>query len=278
MTATTTPSRTPRALSAGTMLSGGALIALVGLFALLSVQMYAETLSDAAYAASYWFGTSLQILFALVIIFVALRIGWGQHVGKQWFFVGLGVAAYAAGDIAWTILDLHLGLDPYPSVADLFYTLEYAFFFIAMVLAVRSYRSITDLRTPVIIGAVISVVAAAAMYFLLLKPYIFAAGVEELGTWGLVVSTLYPLGDVFFMLGPAMTLAIVIMRLGAGRLAWPWWIVVVGALVFSMADSLYSYADWSGAGSSTLLEMGWMSANLLFALAALVARDVYRVR
>ncbi|MDO8880491.1 MAG: hypothetical protein Q7W44_06805 [Coriobacteriia bacterium] len=278
MTATTARSRTPRALSAGTILTGGALIALVSLFALLSVQMYAGALSDAAYAASYWFGTSLQILFALVIIFVALRIGWGQHVGKQWLFVGLGVTAYAVGDIAWTILDLHLGLDPYPSVADVFYTLEYAFFFIAMVLAVRSYRSITDLRTPLIIGAVISVVAAAAMYFLLLKPYIFAAGVEELGTWGLVISTLYPLGDVFFMLAPAMTLAIVIMRLGAGRLAWPWWIVVVGALVFSVVDSLYSYADWSGAGSSTLLEMGWMSANLLFALAALVARDVYRVR
>jgi hypothetical protein len=116
------------------------------------------------------------------------------------------------------------------------------------------------------------------LYFALLNPYIFDAGVEELGFWGLIVSTLYPLGDVFFMLGPAIVLALVIMQLGAGKLAWPWWIVVAGALVFSVADSLYSFADWSGAGSSTALEMGWMSANLLFAIAALVARDVYRVR
>ena len=83
---------------------------------------------------------------------------------------------------------------------------------------------------------------------------------------------------VTLKLAPAVTLALVIRQLGAGRLAWPWWIVVVGALVFAVADSLYSYVDWSGAGSSTLLDLGWMSANLLFAVAALVARDVYRVR
>ena len=278
MSSPTAPSRVSRPLSTGTMGFGVVLVALVAFFAYLSVQMYAETLSDGAYAAAYWFGTSLQVLFAAVIAFVALRIGWGQNVGKQWLFIGLGVAAYAVGDIAWTILDLHLGVDPYPSVADIFYTLEYVFFFAAMVLAIRSYRAITDLRRPVIIGGIISVVAAAGMFFFLLDPYIFAAGVEELGTWGLVVSTLYPLGDVFFMLGPAITLALVIRQLGAGRLAWPWWLVVAGAFVFSIADSLYSFADWSGAGSSTLLEMGWMSANLLFALAALVARDIYRVR
>ena len=54
--------------------------------------------------------------------------------------------------------------------------------------------------------------------------------------------------------------------------------MVVGALVFAVADSGFAFADWAGAGSSTLLEMGWMTANLLFAIAALVARDVYRVR
>lgn len=278
MSATPTAARVSRPISNSTLVFGAVLIGLVAIFAFLSVQMYAETLSEGAYAAAYWFGTALQILFAVVVITVALNIGWGQHVGKQWLLIGLGVAAYAIGDIIWTVLDLHMGLDPYPSVADVFYTLEYAFFFIAIVLAIRSYSAITSLRKPLAIGAVISAAAAALLFFTLLNPYIFDAGVEELGFWGLVVSTLYPLGDVFFMLGPSIVLALVIMQLGAGKLAWPWWLVVAGALVFSIADSLYSFADWSGAGSSTLLEMGWLSANLLFALAALVARDVYRVR
>ncbi|MBF4509352.1 MAG: hypothetical protein ISP10_02560 [Aeromicrobium sp.] len=267
-----------RGLSASTLLVGGAMTALVAVYGVLSHLMFTEQLTGGAYAAAYWYGTSLQVLFAIVIISVGLMIGWHQHVGKQWTLLGIGVACYAVGDIIWTVLDLHLGIEPYPSAADVFYTLEYVFFLAALVLAIRSYSGITKVRTPVYVGLLVSGVAAAVLYFVLLRPYIFAAGVAELGLWGFVMSTLYPLGDVFFMLGPAVALTLIIGQLGAGKLAWPWWLVVAGALVFSLADSMYSYADWSGAGSSALMEMGWMTANLLFALAALVARDVYRVR
>ena len=123
------------------------LVALTALFGWLSSLMYADALSEAAYTAAYWYGTGLQVVFAVVIVLVALGIGLHQHVGKQWLFVGLGVVAYALGDITWTILDLHMGLDPYPSIADIFYTLEYVFFFTAIVLAIRSYRALTDLQT-----------------------------------------------------------------------------------------------------------------------------------
>lgn len=273
-----TSSRSSAVISRGTLVGGGILVGLVALFAFLSTQMYADVLTEAQYAAAYWFGTSLQGLFALVIVAVAVRIGLRQGVGRQWLLIGAGVAAYAIGDIIWTVYEVHLGIDPYPSVADIFYTLEYPLFLAAVALAIASYREIVRLRAPVIAGVVVSLVAASFLYFRLLGPYIFAAGVEELGFWGFVVSTLYPLGDVFFMIGPALTLALVIRTLGAGRLGWPWWIVVTGALVFAAADSVYAYNDWAGIGSNTLLDLGWITANLLFAIAALVARDVYRVR
>jgi len=270
------PARPGQILTPRTITLIAVLVALTALFGWLSSLMYADALSDAAYAAAYWYGTGLQVVFAVVIVLVALGIGLHQHVGKQWLFVGLGVVAYALGDITWTILDLHMGLDPYPSIADIFYTLEYVFFFAAIVLAIRSYRALTSLRGPVVFGLLVGGVAAAVIYLSLLRPYILPAGAEELGLWGLVVSTLYPVGDVFLMLAPAVTLAIVIMRLGAGRLAWPWWLVVVGAFVFSLTDSFYSYVDWAGTGSNVFLDMGWMVANLIFAVAALVARNIYR--
>ena len=260
------------------MLGGGALVGLVALFAFLSTQMYAGSLTEGQYAASYWFGTTLQVVFAVVIIAVSVAIGLRQGVGRQWLLIGAGVASYAVGDIIWTVFDLHLNIDPYPSIADIFYTLEYPLFLAAVALAIASYRQIVKLRAPMIAGVVVSLAGAALVYFVLLQPYIFDAGVAELGFWGLVVSTLYPLGDVFFMIGPALTLALVIKSLGAGRLGWPWWIVVVGALVFAASDSVFAYNDWAGSGSSALLDLGWITANLLFAIAALVARDVYRVR
>jgi len=273
-----TTARKNRIMAPGTYVSAGVLIGLTAIYWLLSTQMYADALSDTAYAMSYWFGTLLQVIFAVVIVSVALRIGLDQGVGKQWLFVGLGVTAFAVGDIIWTVLELHMGLDPYPSLADPFYVLQYIFFTAAVVLAIRSYRHLTPVRTPIIIAAIVAIILGIVVYVALLAPHIFPAGTAELGFWGLVVSTLYPLGDVFFILAPALALALVIRQLGAGRLGWPWWVIVVGAIIYAFTDAFYSYADWSGSGLTVTLEMGWAVANLTFALAALVARDVYRVR
>lgn len=276
-----TPATTARknsVITPTTYVWAGVLIGLAALYGFLSTQMYADALSETAYALSYWFGTLLQVTFAVVIIAVALRIGLNQGVGKQWLLVGLGVASFAIGDVIWTVLELHMGLDPYPSLADPFYVLQYVFFIAAMALAIRSYRHLTPVRTPIIIAGVVAFILAGIVYAALLGPHIFPAGTAELGFWGLVVSTLYPLGDVFFVFAPALALALVIRQLGAGRLGWPWWVVIIGAVVYALTDAGYSYADWAGLGLTSTLEMGWVAANLIFALAALVARDVYRVQ
>jgi len=240
--------------------------------------MESPTLSDALYNAYYIYGIALQPIFAAVILAVAASIGLRQSVGRQWLLLGLGVAMFAVGDIIWMTFELFLGIDPYPSIADLFYAAEYAFFLAAIILAVRAYSGLVKTRVAIIAGSVVAVAGTALLYVLLLGPYIFPAGVAELGFWGLVVSTLYPVGDIVFMLAPAATLASVVAQLGAGRLARPWWVVVAGALMFAFADSFYAFADWAGTGITPAMDMGWIAANLLFAVAALVARNAYRSR
>ena len=54
-------------------------------------------------------------------------------------------------------------------------------------------------------------------------------------------------------------------------------LVVVGALVFSLVDSFFVYAEWAGTGITPAMDMGYVIANLLFACAALVAKDAYRI-
>ncbi|MRR12011.1 hypothetical protein EG835_05975 [bacterium] len=243
--------------------------------AYLPLRLLMDTeVSTALYNAFYMYGTALQVLFAAVILFVAFSVGVSQSVGRQWLLLGVGVAMFALGDIAWTAFELFLGIDPYPSIADVFYTAEYVFFLAAIVLAVRAYSGLVKIKRPVLVGAVVAVVGTAVVYLLLLRPYIFAdsTGLE------LIVSTLYPVGDVVLMLAPAVTLALVVAQLGAGRLARPWWVVVAGALVFAFADSFYSYADWAGTGLTAAMDMGWLVANMLFAMAALVARRVFSIQ
>jgi len=254
------------------------LIALSALYVPLRAAMESPTISDALYNASYLYGTALQIVFAAVIVAVAVTIGMKQSVGRQWMLLGLGVTMYAIGDICWTLFELFLGIDPYPSIADVFYTTEYVFFLAAIMLAIRAYSGLVSTKRPLLVGAVVAVIGAAVLYFALMQPYILPAGVEELGLWGLIVSILYPVGDVVLMLAPAVALALVVMQLGAGRLARPWWLVVAGALVFALVDSFFVYTDWAGMVYTWTLDIGYMAANLLFAVAALVAKDAYRVK
>lgn len=253
------------------------LVVLSALYLPLRYVMGMDSVSDALYNAAYLYGTTLQIVLAASIVAVAVTIGMKQSVGRQWLLLGLGVALYAAGDVAWTLFDLFLGIDPYPSIADIFYTAEYIFFFAAIALAIRAYSGLVKTRIPMLVGAAVAAVGLAVVYFVLLAPYIIPAGAEELGLWGFVVSTIYPVADIALMLAPAVALALVVRQLGAGRLARPWWVVVVGALVFSLVDSFFVYADWAGTGLTPAMDMGYVIANLLFACAALVAKDAYRI-
>lgn len=265
-----------RVISALTIALALGLGALLVLYGFLNAQTYAEVLSESAGNAVYVFGTSLAVLPALIMLWVAFSIGLGHSVGRQWLLLALATTSFALGDIVWTVIELVLGQDPYPSAADLFYVLVYAFFLAGIVIAIRSYRGFVDIKRPLILATVVSVVSAALVYAALLRPYVFAAGVEELGAAGLFVSTFYPLADVMLMLSPAIGLALVIGQLGAGRFAWPWWIVIGGAMVFTVTDSFYSYADWAGVGTTMLLDLGWIAALMLLAIASLVARDVFK--
>lgn len=265
-----------------TRLPAAASITLLALLALayvpLRLLMESPDLSDGLYSAFYIYGIALQPLFAAIIIGVAVKIGLKESVGRQWLFLGLGVAMFAVGDVLWMVFELFMKIDPYPSAADVFYVAEYFFFLVAIVMAIRAYSGLVKTRTALLASVAVATVGVIAVYLLLLRPYIFPAGVEELGFLGLFVSTLYPVGDIIFMLAPAIALALVVAQLRAGALARPWWLVVAGALVFALADSLYAYADWAGTGVTWIMDVGWIAANLLFAIAALVARDAYRAR
>lgn len=253
------------------------LIVLSLLYLPLRYLMEMESTSAALYNAAYLYGTALQIVLAASIVAVAVTIGMKQSVGRQWLLIGLGVSLYAAGDVAWTLFDLFLGIDPYPSIADVFYTAEYVFFFAAIALAIRAYSGLVKTRIPMLVGTAVAAVGLAIVYFVLLAPYIIPEGVESLGLWGFAVSIIYPVADIALMLAPAVALALVVRQLGAGRLARPWWVIVVGALVFALVDSFFVYAEWAGTGLTPAMDMGYVIANLLFACAALVAKDAYRV-
>jgi hypothetical protein len=270
----------PQKASKPSSISGTTWIVSIVLLGLLAVYYYfnyqafwEESLSETAYNVVYVSGLFFNVAAFAIMMWVAFGFEKGETLRKVWLLMALGVAMYAIGDFVWTYIELVQELDPYPSVADVFYMLEYPFFVAAMGIAIASYRKIVNLTGPIVIGLLVGAAAIVGIYFVLLEPYIFAEEADFAYTF---VSAGYPVFDILFMAVPALILALTVGKLGAGRWAWPWWIVAVGGFVFAITDSYYSYVDWVGLDYPPILDIGWYGSSVLLAIAALVARDVYR--
>lgn len=216
--------------------------------------------------------TGLVGMSAAFILFVAGRLGLGA-VGRPWLWIGLSCVSFAVGDAIWSFTELGLGRQvAYPGLPDLFYILVYPLIAIGLTRALLNYRTLVNMRVPVAIAISTGAVVCGVVYFGFLRPYVLAVGLAPAEA---ALSSFYPLADVIFALTPALAVALVVSKLGGGRLGWPWWAVIVGVLVFASADSAYSYLaarDLYVAGS--LVDFGWILANAFMAFGAAIALDL----
>jgi hypothetical protein len=247
----------------------------VALFAIVTGFMVSGALAEEPMLIVSDFGSfAVQAVCAGVIIATAVSYGRGERVARPWWLIGLAIASYALGDLAWAYIEVVLKADPWPSIADAFYGLEYVFMFAGILLAALAYRHVSSVRLPLIVAALTSIGLAIALYFAVLLPGVFSADGTVLEK---AVSAGYPLADTLLLVGPALFVALLLVPLGTGRLAWPWWIVAAGAVLLAASDTVYAVqTTFETYTSGSLIDYGWMAASVVIAFGALVARDVAR--
>lgn len=216
----------------------------------------------------------MPLAMAALILPFAVSFARGA-IRTQWTLFGLGMLSVGVGNVIFVVLYWVTGKDPYPSVADVFTLTGYALFATAMYLAVHAYRKLLDIKKPLLIAAVVAIVAMAFVWIAVIDPYVISApeGSQSLATR--VLNTLYPVLDVFVLFMPAVTLGLLLGRLGAGRVAWPWWFVVSSATILALTDTIFAYATYVGARRTPIIDSGYALASMLLGLAVLVAWDVY---
>lgn len=197
-------------------------------------------------------------------------------IRRQWTLFGAGMLSMAIGNVILIVLYAMTGKDPYPSVGDIFTLAGYCFFAAAFALAISAYRGLLDIRPSMIGGAIISAAAMALVYFAVIGPYVIFAPAATQSLVTRVMNTLYPVLDTLVLLAPAVTLGLILWKLGAGRLAWPWWLVVASAAILGITDTVFAYSTYVGIGRTPLIDTGYGLAPLLLGFAVLVARDLYR--
>jgi hypothetical protein len=262
-------------ISPGTRIAGAVMALAVAVLTMLDYYSSTGALGEAGqYVLAVL--TLVPLAVAVIIVPVARSLGQGGTIRTQWTLFGMAMLSVGIGNVIFITLYITTGKDPYPSVADVFTLAMYAVLSAGFFLSIRAYKGLLDLRRPMLIAASVSSVVMAIVYFAVIGPYVvFApAGSQPLVTR--IFNTAYPVMDAFLLLLPSIALGLLASKLGAGRLAWPAWLVVAGASTLAVTDTVFAYAGYIGAGRTPVIDAGYAVAPMLLGLAVLVARDVYR--
>jgi diguanylate cyclase (GGDEF)-like protein len=206
---------------------------------------------------SGWIYNGTEVGAAALVLARALLV---PRERLAWSLLALGIAAFAAGDIYYTVALEGIANVPTPSWSDAGYLTLYPCAFTMIALLVRSH--VRHLRTSVWLDGAIGALAIAAVgAALVLDPVIQATH----GSFAAVATNLaYPLGDLALIM-----LVIGVFAVTGWRPGGTWLLIAIGFGLMAVADSIYLFRiaeDTYQAG--TLLDAIWPAGLAMLAYAA----------
>src|SRR5215218_686866 len=235
---------------------GGLALAVAGLAAFM-LHATGVVAADLNGLFDNWIYNGLLVLASVGCLARAAAI---RHERGAWLLMGLGIAAWTAGDLHYTFYLSGLDDPPFPSIGDAFYLAFYPLAFAALLMLLRSRLS-GHLRTLSVDGATAALAAAAAAAGVL---FAFVRGETGGSPAAIVTNLAYPLGDVLLL-----ALVIGVFALTGWRPGRAWTLIGAGIIAVTIADAAYLVQVAAG----TYVEGGvydafWPAAMLLLALAA----------
>lgn len=214
-------------------------------------------------------GASRDVLFVVIGVAAVIAIAREQRrmtgpSRRAWLLLTLGVAAWVVGDIAWTVLSLGLGREPYPSVADIAYVVSYPLLAVGLIKAFPAPtggRPVWWLDAFLIVGGPL-----LALWILVLDPAIRL----WLHADGALVGALYPVGDALLLITLTRSSAAILRgRRSAYRLTG------LAIAVILVADVLFQVGQTQPvlADHLSLLDSLWLTGYAFLLFAARRHRD-----
>jgi diguanylate cyclase (GGDEF)-like protein/putative nucleotidyltransferase with HDIG domain len=224
-------------------------LAALGLHSLVSAGNGPQELFDG------WLYNGLQLIATATLLLGALRARGTERLG--FLVLAFGLAAYAAGDLYYTLEPTDSASSPSP--ADLGYVLFYVAGYVGLVLLLRA-RAHGLARSVWLDGAIAATSVAAVAVAVLLGSIV---DLTEGPVATVAMNLVYPLADVLLF---AAVVGVFVLN---GRRLDPTWLVIgIGLVVTAVADAVYLVQYSSG----TYVEGGpidvlWPAGTLLLAWA-----------
>jgi diguanylate cyclase (GGDEF)-like protein/PAS domain S-box-containing protein len=183
-----------------------------------------------------------------------------RHKGP-WLLVALGLGTFIAGDISYDVLTRYMHqVNPFPSVADVFYLATYPLVGAGLYGLVRSRRRGPD-GAALLDALIVASGGALLSWVYLIQPYVHA---HHMAFVVKAVSIAYPLGDILILCLLARLL--VAGRVRSASLA----LLSIGAGGLLAADCVYGWiqlhGNWKVGGPT---DLGWVAFYVAWGAAAL---------
>jgi len=179
---------------------------------------------------------------------------------RPWWILALGLALSSVGDWTWVVLDQAYGLEPFPSVADVFYLSGMGLVGAALVWLVRGRVPGGDRAG--LLDALIAAVGFGMLTWLFVMEPIASDATQS--TLQIAVALAYPVLDIL-LLG-----ILVRLFLAPGRHVTSLWILIGALVSFLLADFPYAVMAFQGSyETGNIVDGGWLLGSAFFAAAAL---------
>jgi len=210
----------------------------------------------------------VSLLATIVAWRIALNRTFDSRLRRAWFILGLAVAAQTLGDTSWFYLEVILGQQPFPSIADVFFLAFYPLALIGLLsLPSAPMKPIERLRFLLDL-AIIMITTWMAIWFFIISP---TAAQYESGNLDQILAAAYPVGDLV-ILGGIFTL---LVRSNENTVRSMLILYLTGLLLNVAGDLAYAYTSLQGTYvSGGWMDISWIVAYWFFALAAV--RQEYR--
>ena len=222
-----------------------------GLWGFLGVVSILYTLANLAWTYFHWGGpervTLIANLFSFFPSLLALAVAWRVAVEKKlsppvrwaWFILGMSFLMFLIGNLIWAYLEVVLQVEPFPSIADVFYLAFYPLGLWGLLTLPGDTRNRRERLTLWL--DLLSVLSAAAMFvgYFIIVPTAAVSGSDLLTQ---VISAAYPISSLLLTGG---LLAILYRRRSPDTQA-ALNFLLVGMIFFIGSDFAFGYTSLNG--------------------------------
>ena len=188
---------------------------------------------DVAITVGNYLYVPIQMALLAVTVWAVRYFGIDSIHGIGWLsFLGF-VVCWFAGDMTWIIQEMVLEIEPYPSVADLFYLPGYPFLLIFAVSYIIPFRDAISKKM-----IIISVCAA----IILVSSSIYMIGIQDATSFDTALSMSYPAADGIILVPVLLGLFLFFKS----RTDLMWSLMLFGMLATFAGDIAFAYMEHFG--------------------------------